>query len=278
MHPIVNHLIQLQELSLIRAEQKAHKHDERLQPLDAAIQALTGQLPEDVRVMMLRLQKKDPIVIVPVSNGVCAACGLRLPTSLAQAVRAGGEVHHCPICTRILYYPEFPVRRTASTPRRTEPRKAGIARFSSHSLMVPHLEATEREAAIRELATLMQHEGFVDNAERLVEEALRREAIVSTAVDHGLAFPHVRSVEGGGLTLALGVSRKGIKFGSPKGKQTKLIFFLVIPTAASAFYLKLLSGLAQTFMEEEMREKLLVEDTPEKLWKALVKATRATIA
>ena len=52
---------------------------------------------------------------------------------------------------------------------------------------------------------------------------------------------------------------------------------MVIPTAASAFYLKILAGLAETLMDEEAREKLLCEDTPEKLWKALVKVTRATI-
>ena len=50
-----------------------------------------------------------------------------------------------------------------------------------------------------------------------------------------------------------------------------------IPTAASAFYLKLLAGLSRVFQKQENREKLLEEDTPEKLWKALLKATRLVI-
>ena len=52
---------------------------------------------------------------------------------------------------------------------------------------------------------------------------------------------------------------------------------MVIPTAASAFYLKLLSGLAQVFQKPENREKLLDADTPEKMWRALLKATRMAI-
>ena len=100
---------------------------------------------------------------------------------------------------------------------------------------------------------------------------------MSTAVGNGLAFPHVRSVEGGGLALALGISRKGVIFDGPDGKTVKMIFFLAIPTAASAFYLKLLSGLTTTFADPEARKALMAEKEQEKVWKALVKATRATI-
>lgn len=277
MNPIINHLIQLQELTLIRAEQKAQRHDDRLEQLDTSIQSFTAQLPEDTRQLVARLQKRDAIVIVPVSNSVCAGCGMKLSTSLVQSVRSGSAIQSCPTCTRMLYFPESPLRRLGEPPRRTGPRKVGISRFSSQSLMIPSMKAVERDEAIAELVSKMQQEGFVDNAGRLVEEALRREAIVSTAVEHGLAFPHVRGVEGGGLTLAMGTSRKGVKFGGAGRKLTRILFFIVIPTAASAFYLKLLSGLTEAFRTDEARDALAAEDSPEKLWKTLVRLTRSTI-
>jgi PTS system fructose-specific IIC component len=143
--------------------------------------------------------------------------------------------------------------------------------------MVPRLQATDKEGAIRELAEAMREADFIDSADKLVEESLRREAILSTAVEHGLAFPHVRHVEGGGLTLALGVSPKGLKFDGPSRSLTRMIFLLVIPTAASAFYLKLLSGLTETFMDADARKALMAETEPEKLWKVLTKVTRSTI-
>ena len=277
MHPVANHLIQLQELILIRDEQKVHGVNDHLERLDNSINMMSGELHGEVKVNFDRLLKKDRIVIVPVAEGVCAACGMRLPISLVQAVRIGRDVHSCPNCARMLYFPEVKAKRLSKAPRRTDPKKVGISRFTSHTLMIPRLESTEPGGAIRELAYKMEYEGFVDKADNLVEEALRREALVSTAVSHGLAFPHVRGVEGGGLTLALGVSQKGIKFSDEAKSLTKIVFFMVIPTAASAFYLKLLAGLAETFLKPDVRKAVIAEKDPEKLWKALTRVTRVTI-
>jgi mannitol/fructose-specific phosphotransferase system IIA component (Ntr-type) len=143
--------------------------------------------------------------------------------------------------------------------------------------MIPDLQATTRDDVIAELGHLMDEQGFVDKGDRLVEEALRRESVLSTATEHGLAFPHARGVEGGGLALALGISGKGINFDGGKKKLCKIIFFMAIPTAASAFYLKLLAGLAETFTEADARKALMAEKDPDKLWKALVKVTRKHI-
>ena len=277
MHPKINHLIQLQELTLIRTEQKAHRHGHRLDELEASIRVLTEELPVDIQGLVVRMQKRDLVIAVPMANGTCTGCGMRIPTSLVQAVKVSSHLEVCPICTRILYFQEGLPRHVGAAPRRGDPRKVGIARFSSLSLMIPKLEAGTREDAIRELARKMQESGFVDDAEKLVEASLKREAIVSTAVDHGLAFPHVRRVEGGGLTLGLGISSKGIKFDGHDKTLSRIIFFMVIPTAASAFYLKVLAGLAETFSDPEARKALLAEESPEKLWKTLVKLTKKTI-
>lgn len=277
MHRVINHLIQLQELRVARAQQEASMQGARLSQLDASIQTLVEQLPPDIAARYQKIEKKGLLAIVPVANGVCSACGMSLPVSLVHAVHAADSLHHCPNCARMLYYPETLPRHIGRRKRRNEPAKVGVDRFSSVDLMIPQLVSQERDEVIAEMCQKMEAEGFVDDAGRLQEEALKREAIVSTAVEHGLAFPHVRGVEGGGLTLALGLHRKGIRFGGPGRALTKIVFFMVIPTAASAFYLKLLSGLAQTFQKEEARDKLFEAETPEQLWKALVKATKSTI-
>lgn len=278
MHPVVNHLIQLQELVLIREEQKVTKKgSDHLQQLDAAIKGMSDKLSPDIHTLFDKLNKKDHIVIVPVAEGICVACGMKLPISQVQAVRNAKSVQSCPNCARMLYYPESAPRRVGKMPRRSEPPKVGISRFSSHTLMVPRLASTDREGVIKELAYKMEHEGFIDNAGKLVEESLRRETILSTAVDHGLAFPHVRGVEGGGLTLALGISKKGVDFGGSGKTLTRIVFFMAIPTTANAFYLKLLAGITETFRKPETRKIIMSEKDPEKLWKALVRVTKATV-
>ena len=275
---LINQLIQLQDLIFTREQQQAASVGGRMSTLDEAIQSMMSDLPPDLATQFRKAIQKNGIGIAPVSNGVCSACGMALPVSQVPHVRAADSMHRCRNCARFLYVADGAPRRLGLRRSRGEPVQVGIARFSSPDLMLPDLESTDRDGAIGELCRKLQAEGFVDNGERLQEEALRRETIMTTAVDHGLAFPHVRGVEGGGLTLALGISRKGVRF-SPGAKQlSRLIFLMVIPMAASAFYLKLLSGLTQSLREEDAREALLKPKTPEELWKALLKATRSTIA
>jgi mannitol/fructose-specific phosphotransferase system IIA component (Ntr-type) len=279
MHPIVNLLVQLQELTLVRSEHEVSASGKGNPQLDQAIKDLLSQLPPEVRLLFLKSQKKDPLAIVPIANNVCSGCGLTLPVALVYAVRSGERLYQCTNCARILYYPDVRPRRIGGkSVRRSEPRRTGIGRFSAVSLMVPNLKAGTRDEAVRELASLMEQEKFVDDGAKLFQEALKREAILSTAVEHGMAFPHVRGVEGGGLTLALGISRKGIRFDEDSRNLTHIIFFIVIPTAASVFYLRLLSGLNQAFSKKDAREKLMTAKTPEELWSVVTKATRTTIS
>ena len=277
MHPVVNHLIQLQDLMLIRNEQRVHGKTDHLEGLDASIRGMTARLPKDAKTLYEKLRKRDHIILAPASTGICAACGMQLPISLVQLVRQAREMQSCPNCARVLYMPDASARVIGRRPRRDRGVKMGIARFSAESLMVPRLQATDAEGAIEELASKMEESGFVDKAERLVDTALRREAIVSTAAGHGLAFPHARGVEGGGLTMALGISQKGIPFDPVATSTAKIIFFITIPLAASAFYLKLLSGLAETFSEASARKAVMAEKDPAKLWKALCRVTRTTV-
>jgi PTS system nitrogen regulatory IIA component len=143
--------------------------------------------------------------------------------------------------------------------------------------MPPSRAATTREEVIGELSKLMTDQGFIEDAATVAELALRREAIVSTAVEHGLAFPHVRDVEGGGLTFAVGLKEKGIDFGATEDELSKIFFFIVIPTAATAFYLRLLAGLVRTFESADARKALLACEKPDEMWKTLIKLTSDTV-
>ncbi len=277
MHPIANHLIQLQELTLVREEQRVALGGGHLEQLEDSINSMQQQLPDPVRIMYGKLSAKDRSVIVPVVDGLCVACRMQVPISLVQQVRMAKELHACPNCARYLYISEVMARNTRAKPGRFDVQKPGISRFSSQALMVSSLQGKDRDSVITELAMRMESEGFVDNGASLVESALRRETLFSTAVDHGLAFPHVRGVEGGALTLAVGLSAKGVHFDGGKGALSRVFFFMVIPTAASSFYLKLLAGLTETFMIQEARDALLACKTDADMWKALVKLTRKAI-
>ena len=277
MNNVLSQLIQLQELSFAKEEQKASKSKMPLDQLEKAVANIRAQLPAEVADRYDRLQQRYPLAVVPLAHGSCSRCGLAVPAAVVNAVKAGDELQNCPHCGRFLFFPDTVARQPKKQFDGKRPLEMGIARFSTASLMIPNLAASTREEVICELAKVLGDGGFIEDAATVTELALRREAIVSTAVEHGLAFPHVRDVEGGGLTLAVGLKDRGIEFGAPDGHLSKIFFFIVIPTPATAFYLRLLAGLVRTFESSDARKALLECDKPEQMWKTLTKLTRETI-
>ena len=273
----LNILNQLQELVLTRDEHHRVGDGSHMDSLDQSIDSLVDKLDPQPKALYQRLYKKDHIVMSPMVNGCCAVCGMRLPISQVQQVRLAKTIQTCSSCGRMLFNEdEDAPRSTVEPPARGEPRKTGISRFSAEELMICGLKSTTPEGAIRELADAMVANRFVSNADALVAAAMERESILSTAMGDGLAFPHVRGVEGGGLTIALGVSKDGIAY-DDVGTKVNFIFFSVIPVAVSAFYLRLMSGLTDAFAKKANRDLLMAAKTPTELWKALTKTTRSTI-
>ena len=258
----INLLSQLQEMILTRDEHHHTGDGSHLDSLNDSIDALVDKLEPQLKVAYQRLYKKDHLVMSPMVDGCCGVCGMRLPVSQVQQVRLARAVQTCSSCGRMLYDEEQDAPRViAEKPSRGEPRKTGVSRFSAEELMVCDLKGTTTESVIHELAEAMVANRFVSNADALVKAAMEREIVFSTAMGDGLAFPHVRGVEGGGLTLALGVSKKGFVY-DDDGTRVHFVFFSAIPVAVSAFYLRLMSGLSEAFAKKENRDLLMKATTP----------------
>jgi mannitol/fructose-specific phosphotransferase system IIA component (Ntr-type) len=273
----INLLNQLQELVLTRDEHHQTGDGSHTDALSDSIDALASKLDPQPKALYDRLYKKDHIVMSPMTNGCCAVCGMRLPISQVQQVRMAKTLQTCSSCGRMLFNAEEDAPKyIGGKPARGEPRKTGISRFSAEELMIAKLSATTPEEAVAELAKAMSDNNFISNPEALVAAAMDREQILSTAMGEGLAFPHVRGVEGGGLTLALGISENGIKWDSD-GAVVNVVVFSVIPVAVSAFYLRLISNLCESFKKNENLALVKGSKNSAELWKNLVKATRYAV-
>ena len=270
----INTLRQLQELVLTRDEHNQTGDGSHLDSLNDSIVALQQNLIPQVAGLYDRLYKKNHIVISAMTNNCCAVCGMQVPIAQVQQVRLGRHLVTCSSCGRILFAAdEDAVMNTSEAPDRDNP-KTGISRFSAEELMLANLSAKTREDAISQLAEAMEKHGFISSAGNLVAAALERESVLSTAIEGGIAFPHVRGVEGGGLTLAMGVSRKGIDW---DGEKVNMVFLSAIPVAVSAFYLRLMAGLSQSFSKDSNRKAVVEANDSAALWKALQRATRTTV-
>lgn len=271
----INTLRQLQELVLTRDELNQSGNLDHLDRLNDSIFALQDQLNPQVSAIYQRLYKKSHIVISAMTNNCCAVCGMQVPIAQVQQVRLAQHLVSCSSCGRILFANPDGAAKNVSTQAKGDEVKTGISRFTAEELMLVDLPKTDRVGAISALAMAMEKHGFIKNSQDLVSSAIDRETVMSTAMGEGLAFPHVRGVEGGGLTLAMGVSKEGIDWDGEN--KVNIVFLSAIPVAVSAFYLRLMSGLVQTFSKAAGRKAILEATDSASLLKALCKVTRTTV-
>lgn len=269
-------LKKIQELVLVRDEHHKAGDGSHLDELNDSIDQLMEGLNAQTSGLYSRLIKKSHIVMAAVSNGCCSVCGMQVPIAQGQQVRLAQHLVTCSSCGRILFAEDADAARNVSdrSSERDEPKKVGISRFCDEKLVCCDLGAVDRQTAITRLAKLMGENSYIANEDALVTAALDREAVLSTAMNGNLAFPHVRGVEGGRLVLAIGVSKDGIDW---EGEKVNVVFLSAIPVAVSDFYIKLMSGIVQAFSKKDAVEAAVKCNDSASLWKLVQKVTRQTV-
>ncbi len=92
-----------------RAEQarlQAEKEDLelRLAELEEKRDGMRARIgPGDLALYDGMLTRLGGTAVVRLKKGICQACGVDVPTSMARAVERGEDVHECPICGRLLF-------------------------------------------------------------------------------------------------------------------------------------------------------------------------------
>ena len=267
----IRKLREIQHLALIRDEDASVGTGRQGESLSVKMAGLVEGLEGEALAIYRRLQSKGRIFLSPLAKGNCSACGLKVPTSVLQHVIAKDRFVCCGNCGRLLYVPD--VKATGIRADEPDP-KFLLSRFSHPKLMAPHLKATTPAGAMEELTAVLAKEKVIADAPAVVAAALEREKILTTAVGHGLAFPHMRGVEEGVLTFACGISPFGIDW---NGQLVHLVFFTTLPVIASPFYLKLIAAICKTFEDEEKLPFVIASGDAKTLWKELNKATRVAV-
>ncbi len=118
------------------------------------------------------------------------------------------------------------------------------------------LRPMEKSALLREMTQRLADAGEVENPEALAEILIRREAMVSTGVKTGFAFPHAFSPALKDLRLAIGVVREGTDYQSHDGQPVEFIFLVVGPPQGKDTHLRVLARLSRITSEEGMLQAL----------------------
>jgi len=121
----------------------------------------------------------------------------------------------------------------------------------------------DKERVLEQLITPLVDNGIIRAVHRVLEKVLFREAINSTAVGNGVAFPHMRNPKenpAGAPPIIAGGCREGTDFGSLASKPVHL-FFLLCATQESV-HLNVMSRLSLLLMSKEFRASLIRSKSP----------------
>ena len=101
------------------------------------------------------------------------------------------------------------------------------------------------------------------------KEINEREKLTPTGMQDGIAIPHARTPFVKKLSLALGISNKGVDFESMDGEPSKLIFMIAAPEETKKEHLDLLAEISKLTYEEELIEQMENVDTIEEIFEKL---------
>jgi PTS system nitrogen regulatory IIA component len=144
-----------------------------------------------------------------------------------------------------------------------------ITKFIDKKCIVPHLSATTKADALKELTHILIDKKKLDNNAATLDQIMAREVTESTGMGHGIAIPHARISGLKQLVCAVGRVRAGIEFNAVDKKPVFLIFLICYPPTQQTTYLNFLATVAKVFRDPASMEAMLVATDEEDLFKIL---------
>lgn len=134
---------------------------------------------------------------------------------------------------------------------------------------LPKWRQRGKEMILEELVSLLEIENRVGNRHKLLLDFINREKKATTAIGHGVAIPHIRSMQAKEFMIAFARSSQGYDFESLDGEPVHLFFVMASPPYDDNFYLKVFKALAEMLQYETFREELKSLNSPGELIRAL---------
>jgi mannitol/fructose-specific phosphotransferase system IIA component (Ntr-type) len=137
--------------------------------------------------------------------------------------------------------------------------------FIVNDAIIPDLQASDRNGAIRELVTSLAGAGAVpaDAVEELVAALIKREQNGSTGFGKGVAVPHVKHAKVKKMAAAVGRSTGGIDFAALDHQPVYSIVLLLSPENQPQQHLQAMNIVFSNLQKDMFRRFLRQSDTRE---------------
>ena len=143
--------------------------------------------------------------------------------------------------------------------------------------IAPNLRATSKKQALQELAR--RAASITELPERRIFDVLiERERLGTTGVGNGIAIPHGKLKELGGLCALFARLETPINFEAIDEQPVDLICVLLAPEDAGAEHLKALARISRILRDRGVCEKLRGGESADALYAILTQATASRAA
>ncbi len=132
-----------------------------------------------------------------------------------------------------------------------------------------HIEATDKDAIIRELVDLLDQAPGLNDRPAVEQAILEREAEMSTGLHNGVAIPHGKSDAVDQLQAAIGLKPEGVDFDCVDGQPATIFVCMVSPTSQTGPHIRFMAEISRLLRQEEVRAKLLGATTAEEVLQLL---------
>ena len=127
----------------------------------------------------------------------------------------------------------------------------------SEDLIFCDLKGRTKNAALAEMIKGLVVSGRAGDEVALCEAVLGRERLQSTGIGGGIAIPHGVTGTVRELTCALGVCRRGLKYGAIDKRPVRLLFLFINNKARDVQYLALLASVCRLFDNKNLCRKVV---------------------
>lgn len=119
-----------------------------------------------------------------------------------------------------------------------------------------------KEKILIELIDLLETGSRVGNKNKLFLDFFNREKKATTAIGHGVAVPHIRSLQAKEFMMAFARSTQGYDFEAIDGEPVHLFFIMAAPPYDDNLYLRVFRSLAEMLHYDTFRDELMSASSP----------------
>jgi fructose-specific phosphotransferase system IIA component len=133
------------------------------------------------------------------------------------------------------------------------------------------LKGNTKQDIIKEMIGLLVKSGQLrdEDKDAVFGEVMKREEIMSTGMQDGIAIPHAKTDAVKQVVCAAALKKGGVDFKSLDGKPSYIFILILSPKDITGPHIRFMADISQLLLDEERRQRLVSSRTKEELYRAI---------